>query len=500
MKKILVANRGEIALNAIRCIREMGLIPVAVYSEADENALHIRYAEKVVRLPGERPTHNYASIERIVEAAEQVGADAIYPGYGFLSESPELALACRDRNLTYVGPTPEVLKLCRNKLALLEKAAALGLRVPKHSKPVKDEEDLVTAAQAMGYPVLIKPVLGSGARFIAKAYRKEDLVDYYRRLGREQEIQGPRAPFYLEEYIRKATHVEITVLADETGQVIQLGERECVIQRRFQKLISETPSAQVPPALVSELAEAALDLVRTIEFTGCCSVEFLVDSRHRWYFMEINPRIQVEYALTELRYGVEVIKEQFRIAAGEKLRLEAMGAHPRLHAIECRINAEDPMNDFRPSAGVISEYYLPGGFGYSVLSSVQKGHRVDIYYDPMILKLNCFAGTRDEALAKLRFALDAIRLKGIHTNIPFLRRVVASTDFEEGKLKIDFKAKDYLPGNDRNRKHLEVAAIVAAMDQEIIGHQRTPSYKRRQREFNVWNMSGRLDLINRRSL
>jgi acetyl-CoA carboxylase biotin carboxylase subunit len=500
MKKILVANRGEIALNAIRCIREMGLTPVAVYSEADENALHIRYAEKVVRLPGERPTHNYASIDRLLEAAEQVGADAIYPGYGFLSESPELAIACRDRNLTYVGPTPEALRLCRNKLALLEKASGLGMNVPKHSKPIKNEEDLVSGAQKIGYPILIKPVLGIGARFMAKAYRKEDLLDYFRRLGREQEIQGPRAPFYLEEYVRKAAHVEITVLADQTGQVIHLGERESVIQRRFQKLISETPSSQVPPEVLRELSEAALELVRAIEFTGCCSVEFLVDSRNRWYFMEINPRIQVEYALTELRYGVEVIKEQFRIAAGEKLRLEAMGAHPRLHAIECRINAEDPMNDFRPSAGVISEYYLPGGFGYSVLSSVQKGHRVDIYYDPMILKLNCFAGTRDEALSKLRFALDAIRLKGIHTNIPFLRRVVAAKDFVEGRLKLDFKYKDFLPGNDRNRKHLEVAAIVAAMDQEIIGHQRTPSYKRRQREINVWNMSGRVDLINRRSL
>jgi len=500
MKKILVANRGEIALTAIRCIREMGLEPIAVFSEVDENALHIRYAEKVIRLPGAHPAHNYASIDNLLEAADATGADAIYPGYGFLSESPEFAKACQENKIIFIGPEPSVLKLCRNKLALMEKAAGLNIPVPRHSKPVTEEDDLLKKALDIGFPVLIKPVSGHGARFMGKAYKKEELLDYYRRLGREQEIQGPRAPFYLEQYLRKAIHVEIPVLSDKFGNVVHLGEREGVIQRRFQNLISETPSVQVPENVKEELMTAAVEVVRHIGLHGCCSVEFILDSKYRWYFMEINPRIQVEYSLTGFRYGIEVIKEQIRVETGESLRLDYMSAHPRLHAIECRINAEDATRKFRPSTGTITEYYLPGGYGYSVLSSVQKGHRVEIYYDPMIMKLNCFAETRNEALSKLRFALDAIRLKGVRTNIPFLRRIIESKEFQENTLKLDFKTKDFLPDRAQDRKCQEVAAIVAAMDHEIIGHHRTPSYKRLTRESNIWNIAGRVDLMNRRTL
>ncbi len=500
MNKILVANRGEIALSAIRCIREMGMSSVAIFSEVDENSLHIRYADEVRRLPGAHPLLNYASVSRLVETAINLGADAIYPGYGFLSESPDLARACRDKGITFIGPTAEVLERSRNKVGMIQRARELGIAVVDHSEPVQGEADLLEKAQQIGFPVLIKPVSGSGGRFLAKAYKKEELLEFYRGLVREQEIQGPVVPFYLEHYIRRGIHLEFPVLADADGHVIHLGDRECVIQRRFQKLIAETPSMLVSESAKREMGEAAVKLVRDLGLQGCCSVEFLVDHKGRWFFMEVNPRIQVEYALTEITYGVELIKEQIRIASGESLKGRFDDLQPRFHSIECRINAEDPTRDFRPSTGAIHEYYIPGGFGYSVLSSVSSGHRVEIYYDPMILKLNCFAPTRDEALAKLGFVLDAIRLKGVKTNIPLLRRIVASDDFENFKLRLDFRLKDFLPQRSQDRQRQEIAAIVAALDHEVVGRYRTKTVRRERIDENIWNLSGRIDLMNRRTL
>ncbi len=499
MKKILVANRGEIALSALRCIRELGLQSVAVYSQPDEHALHVRFADEARSLPGARAVLNYGSIDRILEAAENSGADTVYCGYGFLSESPEFARACRDRGITFVGPAPEVLEGCRDKLYCFSQAAPLGIPVPNHSEIVLDEDDLLEKAHHLGFPLLLKPVSGTGGRYITKVYRKEDLVAGYRNAVREHMLRNARSAFYLEKYIRNAIHVEFPVLADQAGHVLQLGERECVVQRRFQKLISETPSLRLSEENRRAMAEATVKLVRHLGFVGCGAVEFMVDEKGRWYFMEINPRLQVEYALTEVAYGVELIKEQLRIAAGEQLSTEIDHSRPRCHAIECRINAEDVDRDFLPSAGVVSEYYLPGGYGYSVLSSTHRGHRIDIYYDPMVLKIVCFAASRPEALAKARFALDAVRLKGVKTTIPFLSRILASEDFQAGTMTCDFKMKDFL-ASEGDRERQEVAAIVAALDQEVLGRFRTPSLRRESPVTNVWSMSGRLDMITRRNL
>lgn len=500
MQKILVANRGEIALSALRCIREMGLESATVYSSVDADSLHVRYADQALPLAGARTSRTYGSIQRILEAAEAAGADAVYCGYGFLSESPEFAHGCREKGITFIGPAPEVLASCHEKLLLLSKAAQLKIPVPDHSLPVQDEADLVQKAQDLGYPVLLKPVTGTGGRYIFKAYRKEDLLAGYRSFLREQAIKGLAVPFYLERYIRRAVHVEFPVLADHHGNAVQLGERECVVQRRFQKLISETPSAWLPTESRDQMAAAALSLIRSVGFTGCGAVEFMVDEKGRWYFMEINPRLQVEYALTEIVYGVEIIKEQLRIAAGEPLNLPADAHRPRLHAIECRINAEDPGRDFQPSAGMVHEYYIPGGYGYSVLSSVQKGKRIDIYYDPMIMKVDCFAATRADALAKTRFALEAIRLKGVQTNIPFLSRVVGSEAFADGSLKCDLKLKDFMPQGADDRRRQEVAALVAVLNHELMGRFRTSAFQRTTPGGNVWGMSGRVELITRRHL
>jgi len=500
MNKILVANRGEIALSALRCIREMGLHSVAVFSQADENALHIRYADEIRLLPGGSAASNYGSPQCILEAIQTSGADAVYCGYGFLSESPEFAALCQQNSITLIGPEPEILERCRNKLQCFQKASFLGIPTPDHSEPLVSEADMYEKAQQLGYPVLLKPVAGTGGRHIHKAYRREDLHQSRLELQREYGQRDISTPYYLEQYVRRALHVEFPVLADRFGNVVQLGERECVIQRRFQKLISITPSVWLAPELRQKLAEAAVAITRGLGFVGCGSVEFMVDERGKWYFMEVNPRLQVEYALTEIAYGVELIKEQIRIAAGGRLALPADVDQPRFHAIECRINAEDPTRDFRPSTGTIREYYLPGGYGYSVLSSVQKGHPFNIYYDPMILKIDCFANTREGALAKVQFALDAARLKGIKTNIPFLRRIVGSEEFKANKLRCDFKIKDFLPTVTEDKKRQEIAALAAALDHEVLGRFRTPSFRRNVSEVNVWGMSGRMDLITRRSL
>lgn len=502
MKKILVANRGEIALNAIRCIREMGLASVAVYSDVDASAMHIRYADEVQALPGGRASLNYASVERVLDAAQRAGADAIYPGYGFLSESKELAGACRDRGITFIGPGPEAMERCQDKVSGLNAARSLGIATPEYREAVTGEEDLVEKAQRIGYPVLLKPVSGSGGRFLYKAYQREELVEAFRSMLQEQSIKSLNIPFYLEAYIRHAVHVEYPILADQTGQVIHLGDRECTVQRRYQKLVSETPSRNLPEPARREMAEAAVTIARHTGFQGCGAVEFMVDENGRWYFMEINPRIPVEYTLTETSYGVELIKEQIRIASGLPLSPSLHDLHPRFHSIECRISAEDPAGEFRPSAGVIHEYYLPGGFGYSVLSSIQKGQRVEIYYDPMILKINCFAATRDEMLAKLLFALDAIRVKGVKTNIPFIRRIIDSPQFRDGTLKCDFKLKDFLPAHAGDKKRQEVAAIVAALDLEAIGMFRMPAFKpdAGASQANAWSMSGRMELLQKRNL
>lgn len=500
MKKILVANRGEIALNAIRCIQEMGLKSVGVYSGADIHSLHIRYADEVLALPAGRATLNYASVDRIIEAAKLSGAMAVYPGYGFLSESPALARACQENNLIFIGPGPETLQRCDDKLATLDEARALGIPTPEHSPAITGETDLVDQAQHLGYPVLLKPIAGSGGRLIVKAYQKEELLDHYRLLTREQREKGYDTRFYLEKYIRKAVHIEYPILRDEYGNIANLGERECVIQRRYQKLLAETPSPFLNDDQRRELADAAHTLARHFEFNGCGAIEFMVNEKGKWYFMEINPRIQLEYTLTEIGYGVEIIKEQIRLAAGERVPPEFVKLRPRGHAFECHINAEDPEQDFRPSSGLVHEFYTPGGYGYSFHANIQKGQRVEIFYDPMIMKLNCFAATRPKALAKMHFALNATRIKGVKTNIPFIERIISSEAFQEASLKCDYKLKDFLAPHSTNRERQEVAAIVAALNHEVLHRFRTPAFKREIPADNVWGLAGRVDLLNRRTL
>lgn len=500
MKKVLVANRGEIAQSAIRCIREMGIETAAVCSQVEPDAIHIRNADQVFILPGGHMSLNYNSQERILECAQACKADAVYCGYGFLSEVPEFARACADRGITFIGPDAGHLEHLRDKPHCLETAASLGIATPVHSATIANEDDLVVKAADIGYPVFLKPHWGSGGRRILKAYRREDLLESYRGLIREREIRNLNIPYYLEKSIRSAVHLEFPVLADQHGHVVHFGERECVVQRRYQKIISETPSPRLKPETRQKMAEAALGIVRKLGFVGCGAVEFLLDPAGRWYFLEINPRIPVEYALTDLNCGVELIKEQVRIAAGEKLRFKGNAVTPSGHAVECRVNAEDPERDFRPSAGVISEYYLPGGYGYSVQSSVQNGMQVDIYFDPMILKLDCFAPTREETLSKLRFAMSGVRIKGIRTNLSFIRRVIHSKEFVESTLNCDFKIEDYLTPRSKDKRRQEVAAIVTALEHELGMRAKTPGYRRMGGETSNWNLAGRLALLSRRDL
>lgn len=499
MKKILVANRGEIAQSAIRCIREMGLTSVAVYSEVEPDAIHIIDADYVCGLPGAHPAMNYGSVERVVDAAVATGSDAVYSGYGFLSESAKFARACKEKGVTFIGPDADLLTACKDKPNCLELAESLGIPVPPHSDLIESEDDLVEKAAAIGYPVLLKPRSGTGGRRMAKAYRRDDLVDSYRKLLIEREIRGTDTPFYIEKFIKATRHVEFPVLADTHGHLVHFNERESSVQRRFQKIVSESPSPGLAPETREKMAEAALLILRKLNFYGCCSAEFLLGEGGRWCFMEINPRIPVEYALTDIGYGVEMIKEQILVASGQPISVKKSPPPSPLHCIECRVNAEDPRRDFQPSSGVIQEFYLPGGYGYSVLSGVRKGRRVDIYYDPMILKIDCFAQTREGALAKLQFALDSIRIKGVKTNIPFLRHVVASDQFQSHDVTCDLKIKDFVQTRSRDKVRMEVAAVVAALEHEMRSRYQT-SLLKRPGDATVWNMAGRLDLIQRRGI
>ncbi len=500
MKRILVANRGEIAQSAIRCFREMGMETVAVCSDVEPDAIHVRNADLVQVLPGGHISQNYNSMERILECAKIARADAVYPGYGFLSEVPEFARACKERGFTFIGPDAETIDRCRRKPDCLDAAAALGYSTPVHSMEIVNEDDLVVKAADIGYPVFLKPVWGSGGRRMIKATRREELLDHYRALLREREIRNLTVSLYLEKYIRSAVLIEFPILADRHGHIIYLAERECAIQRRFQKVISESPSPRLKPETRQAMAEAAVAIARKLGFTGCGAVEFLYEPSGKWHFLEINARVPVEYALTDVACGVELLKEQARIALGEKLRFAGPGVTPVNCAIECRVNAEDPERGFRPSAGVITEYYLPGGFGYSVHSSVQKDMRVDIYFDPMILKLDCFAPTREEALAKIRYAMSGIRIKGIRTNISFIRRLIHSDDFVGHKLSCDFRVEDFLTPRSKDAERREVAAVVTVLEHELAARTKTPSYRRSGSESTNWNMAGRLALVARRDL
>ncbi len=441
-KKILIANRGEIALRVIRACRELGIETVAVYSEADRESLHVRFADDDVCIGPAPARESYLKIPRIIAAAEITGADAIHPGYGFLAENAEFAEICAASKITFIGPTPEQIRTIGDKATSRATMIANGVPVvPGTPGPVEDVEDALTFAVKIGFPVIIKASAGGGGKGMRVARDADEFTRSFQMARSEALSAFGNGSVYVEKYLERPRHIEFQILGDTHGNCIHLGERDCSVQRRHQKLIEEAPSPAMTPTLRKKMGDAAVLGAKSINYVGAGTMEMLLDEDGSYYFMEMNTRIQVEHPVTEMLTGVDLVKEQIRIAAGEKMSITET---PQLrgHVIECRVNAEDPAKNFQPSPGRIDVFHPPGGNGVRIDTHVYAGYSVPPFYDSMIAKVICQGRDRAEAIAKMRLALDTFVVQGITTTIPFLGRVMADPHFMKGDVHTKFLETD----------------------------------------------------------
>ena len=430
--KILIANRGEIAVRIIRTCREMGIKTVVVYSQADEDSLPVRLADEAVCIGPAPATQSYLMIERIISVAEIGDVDAIHPGYGFLSENPQFAQICKDCKIEFIGPTAEQMSAMGDKASARETMRKAGVPVtPGSNNVVLSEDAALEEAHKLGYPVIIKATAGGGGRGMRVAHNDASLIQGFHAAMTEAERAFGNGDVYIEKFIENPKHIEVQILADKFGNVICLGERDCSLQRRHQKLIEESPSPSISPGLRKKLYDAAIKAAKAVGYTSAGTLEFLV-SGNNFYFMEMNTRVQVEHTVTEMVSGLDIIREQIRIAAGERLSVQQKQVALRGCAIECRINAENPYNNFAPSPGVLTFYSAPGGPGVRVDSHVFAGYRIPPHYDSMISKLIVHAATREEAIARCKRALDEYLIEGVPTTIPFEHFLIETPDFMAG--------------------------------------------------------------------
>jgi acetyl-CoA carboxylase, biotin carboxylase subunit len=437
-RKILIANRGEIALRVICACKELGIQTVAIYSEADRNALHVRFADEAVCIGPPRSSESYLNIPHVISAAEITDVDAIHPGYGFLSENANFAEVCEASHITFIGPSPEMLRLMGEKEQARREMAAAGLPiVPGSNGLLADAEVALAEAERIGYPVIIKASAGGGGRGMRMVRNRDELLPSFETARNEAQQAFGVPDVYLEKFIERPRHIEFQVLGDRHGNVQHLGERECSIQRRHQKLVEESPSPAVSAQMRAELGEQVVGALRKLGYSNAGTVEFLMDEDGSLYFIEMNARIQVEHPVTELVTGVDLIKSQVRIAAGERLE-DAVGPMDfRGHSIECRINAEDP-ETFVPSAGRITAFQIPGGTGVRVDTAAHVDAVISPYYDSLIAKLIVHGRDRAEAVARMRRAVDMFVVEGIKTSLPLHERILADPDFEAGRIDTHF--------------------------------------------------------------
>jgi acetyl-CoA carboxylase biotin carboxylase subunit len=434
IQKILIANRGEIALRIVRACRELGIKTLAVYSEADVQSLHVQLADEAICIGGPKSADSYLRADRIISAAEIADVDAIHPGYGFLSENAKFAEQCESCNIKFIGPKSKSIKLMGDKAVAKETVRKAHVNtVPGSDGPVDSEGEAVKVARSIGYPVIIKAVAGGGGRGMRIAHNDVSFAKEFHVASNEAEKAFGDGRVYLEKYIEKPRHIEFQILADSHGKTIHLGERDCSVQRRHQKLIEEAPSPFLTPDLRKKMGKAAIRAAQAAEYENAGTIEFLVDAKGNFFFIEMNTRIQVEHPVTEEVTGIDLIKQQIRIANGQKLEFDQGDIKFEKHAIECRINAEDPARNFAPSPGTIGLYYAPGGHGVRVDSHVYSGYVIPPYYDSMIGKLICFGDTRKEALERAYRALSEYLVRGIKTTIPLHRAIMADPLFIEGK-------------------------------------------------------------------
>jgi acetyl-CoA carboxylase biotin carboxylase subunit len=440
--KVLIANRGEIALRVIRACRELGVQTVAVYSEADRESLHVRFADDDVCIGPAPARESYLNIPRIIAAAEITGADAIHPGYGFLAENAEFADICAASKIAFIGPTADQIRVMGDKAAARKAMTAVGVPiVPGTPGPVDDVDQAVEFAKTIGFPVIIKAAAGGGGKGMRVSNDPDDFARSFQ-LARSEALSAfGNGEVYVEKYLARPRHIEFQILGDKFGTVIHLGERDCSVQRRHQKLIEEAPSPAVTPELRLAMGRDAVAGAKAIDYVGAGTIEMLLDEDGSYYFMEMNTRIQVEHPVTEMLTGIDLVKEQIRVAAGERLSVTELPPL-RGHVIEVRVNAEDPAKNFQPSPGKILAFHPPGGPGVRLDTHVYDGYTVPPYYDSLLAKLICQGRDREEALARMHVALDGFIIEGVTTTIPFLARVMQNPRFMAGKVDTKFLERE----------------------------------------------------------
>ncbi len=437
-KKILIANRGEVALRIIFACRELGIKTVAVFSEADENSLHVRFADEDVCIGPARSADSYLNVPAVISAAEITGADAIHPGYGFLSESAYLAEVCEACHIRFIGPDPQVIRLMGDKARARRVMKKAGVPIlPGSDGPIESEDKALKLAKDIGYPVIVKATAGGGGRGMRVVRAPAELSHAVKTAQREEEAAFGVADVYIEKYVESPRHIEFQILGDHHGSVIHLGERECSIQRRHQKLIEESPSPALSEKMRRKMGGIVIDAAKAVQYTNAGTFEFLMDSEGRFYFMEANTRLQVEHPVTEMVTGIDIVKEQIRIAAGERLSFKQSEVTFSGHSIECRVNAEDP-ETFVPSPGVIHVFSVPGGPGVRVETFAHSECTISPFYDSMIAKIIVHGRDRSEAIARMRRALEMTVIEGIKTTIPLHLRILNDPDFVAGKLSTSF--------------------------------------------------------------
>ena len=474
--KVLIANRGEIAVRVIRACREMGYPTVAVYSDADRTAMHVVYADQAMPIGPAPSRESYLRIDRIIDAAKRSGADAIHPGYGFLAENAGFARACRDAGILFIGPSPESIEAMGSKTEARQRMKAAGVPVvPGLTEAVKSVDEIVDFGRSAGYPIMLKAAAGGGGKGMRLIEREEDLRSAFERVTSEAQSFFGDGSVYAEKFVTSPRHIEVQVLGDQHGNIIYVGERECTLQRRHQKVVEECPSPVVDADLRRRLGEMAVRAAAAVNYYSAGTIECLMGPDKQFYFLEMNTRLQVEHPVTEMVWGIDLVKEQLRIAQGEKLRYKQEDLHLNGHAIECRIYAEDPARNFAPSPGLIRYINLPQGPGVRNENGVYAGYLVPIHYDPMLSKLVVHASTREEAIARMKRALGEYRVEGIETSIPFFTYIMNDPDFQEAKFdtgyidrilpKIDFK---HGRTGDQEEAAIITAAIMAFEDAQLV--------------------------------
>lgn len=442
-RKILIANRGEIAVRVIRAAKELGISTVTVHSEADESSLHTKLSDQDVCIGPAQSKESYLNILSIISAAEITGADAIHPGYGFLSENSRFSGICADHKITFIGPSPEVIDLLGNKAAARETMESCGVPITPGTGIIQDPQEAVDFAQRVGYPVIVKAVSGGGGKGMRVAWSNDELINIIPIAQGEAKSSFGNPDVYVEKYLQNPRHIEIQFIADKFGNAVHLGERDCSVQRRHQKLIEECPSPRLTADVRRQMGEAVIKGVKKVGYVGVGTMEFLYDVDGKFYFMEVNTRVQVEHPVTELVTNIDIVKEQIKVAMGEPLSFTQEDVKWTGHAIECRINAEDPYMNFMPTPGKIEDLHLPGGPGIRIDTHAYSGYEIPKYYDSLVCKLLAWGRNRDEAIARMKRALQEFKAEGIKTTVPFHEKMMDDPRFKSGdystKLLEDFK-------------------------------------------------------------